>query len=52
MVVIGKLTLIVGNIPYKRSVLRYMPCDINGAFYIPIVALVANIFFEQALPHS
>lgn len=44
MVVIGKLTLIVGNIPYKRSVLRYMPCDINGAFYISFaVSLFSGI---------
>ena len=50
-IIIRKLSLAVCNITNKRGVLFYMPCDINGAFYISIIVPVADILFEQALPH-
>ena len=50
-IIIRKLSLAVCNITNKRGVLFYMPCDINGAFYISIIVPVADILFEQTLPH-
>jgi len=50
-VIVGKFSLAVCNISYKWGVLLYMSCDINRAFYISIIVPVADILFEQALPH-
>ena len=50
-VIIRKLSLAVCNISYKRDVLLYMSCDINRALYISIIVPVADILFEQTLPH-
>ena len=50
-VIIRKLSLAVCNISYKWDVLLYMSCDINRALYISIIVPVADLLFEQALPH-
>ena len=46
-----ELSLAVCYATVKRRVFLDMPCDIDGAFYIPIVVSVTNTSLEQALTH-
>ena len=51
-VIVRKLSLTVRNISHKWGALLDMSCDINRAFCISIIVPVADILFEQSLPHS
>ena len=51
MIVIREFSLAVCHIPGKGCILFYVPCNIYCALYIPIIVVVANVFFEQSLPH-